>query len=630
MIPSKRIGEILIEENLITPEQLQIALKDQTEKGGTIGRNLILNGVITRLQLFEALSRRWGVPFVNLITDPPSKELLDKVDPIAMLEGEWVPYRFDGKTLTVASAREPNLTLEEEVRKQWKGKYAINHVITTDWDVNQRVMKECRESLSFTAAEELATTNPNASAKTGIVPWQRFLLIGIALGIVAGLFASLPATLVAMGIAANLFFTLAVGFKLVAAGTTVLQRSERKAAREELQRAFATVGGIPDSQLPTYTVLVPVFKEANIIHLIIEHLSQMDWPKAKLQILILMEEIDTDTIQAFKDAHPPEFISLLVVPDGTPRTKPRACNFGLLFTQGDYLVIYDAEDLPNPGQLRAAYMEFLLQDALDSKTPTVCLQAALNYFNWDQNLLTRMFTLEYSSWFDGMLPGMDFMRLPIPLGGTSNHFRTDLLRKLGGWDPYNVTEDADLGMRASSAGYKVGTVESTTWEEACSKTPAWIRQRTRWIKGYMVTALVDLRHPIQFTKRAGIRSLATLLGLVVGTPLMFLSYPLVWGMTIATYIGFPMTNFIMPDWMSVFVVWNAIVGNLSMIIIAGIAGSRRHGWRLGFYSLLNPIYWFLHAWAAWRALFQLVLSPHVWEKTPHGLSHGRTEVQAVR
>ena len=217
---------------------------------------------------------------------------------------------------------------------------------------------------------------------------------------------------------------------------------------------------------------------------------------SKLQVLLLMEADDDETIAAAKAARPPDHVRFVVVPAGGPQTKPKACNVGLALAEGEFLVIYDAEDRPEPGQLREVVARFL-----ETPDDVVCLQARLNYFNARENLLTRMFTLEYSFWFDDMLPGLDAMRLPIPLGGTSNHFRVSALRELGGWDPYNVTEDADLGVRAAAEGKTVGIIESTTWEEACSEWKAWIRQRTRWIKGYMVTALVHMRRPRQLSAR---------------------------------------------------------------------------------------------------------------------------------
>jgi len=198
-------------------------------------------------------------------------------------------------------------------------------------------------------------------------------------------------------------------------------------------------------------------------------------------------------------------VRIIVVPDGQPRTKPKACNVGLRFAHGEFLVIYDAEDRPAPDQLRRAVAAFRA-----APPEMVCLQARLSYWNVDENALTRFFTLEYAHWFDLMLDGLAALRLPIPLGGTSNHFRVQPLRMVGAWDPHNVTEDADLGLRVAAQGMTVSTLASTTLEEACCRPWPWIKQRTRWIKGYMQTALVHTRHPIRFVRAAGLHAAATL------------------------------------------------------------------------------------------------------------------------
>ena len=252
----------------------------------------------------------------------------------------------------------------------------------------------------------------------------------------------------------------------------------------------------------------------------------------------------------------------------------------------------------------------------------VCLQARLNYFNAEENILTRMFTLEYSFWFDYMLPGLDAWKLPIPLGGTSNHFRVDKLRELGGWDPYNVTEDADLGIRAAAVGMTVGITESTTWEEACSEWRAWIRQRTRWIKGYMTTTLVHTRDPRRLWRTTGARGLVGLGGLIGGTPAMFLACPIVWAFWLYTFLGGSIEGFRLPPWVQVATTLTLLVGNGSMILLNALAARRRRATHLVLYALLTPAYWTMHSVAAWRALWQLVRNPSHWEKTPHGIVHG--------
>ncbi|MCA9764307.1 MAG: glycosyltransferase, partial [Gemmatimonadetes bacterium] len=253
-----------------------------------------------------------------------------------------------------------------------------------------------------------------------------------------------------------------------------------------------------------------------------------------------------------------------------------------------------------------------------------CVQAALNYYNWNENFLTRMFTLEYSFWFDYLLPGLDRLRLPIPLGGTSNHFRTAVLRELGGWDPFNVTEDADLGIRAAMHGYRVGIINSTTYEEANKRLGNWLRQRSRWIKGYMQTALVFSRDPIALVRRAGLRQALGFMLLIAGTPLIFLLQPIAIGLT----IGWLVTRTqalapIFPPWLLYLSLFNLLLGNALAIYVNMFAVFKRRLHVLVLFALFNPFYWILHSIAAVKALGQLFTRPYFWEKTVHGLTrHG--------
>jgi cellulose synthase/poly-beta-1,6-N-acetylglucosamine synthase-like glycosyltransferase len=378
----------------------------------------------------------------------------------------------------------------------------------------------------------------------------------------------------------------------------------------------AEVAALRDDELPSYTILVPVYKEANVVADLIGNLSQLDYPAEKLEILLLLEPDDTETIEAARAAHPPETMTMLIVPEGGPKTKPKACNVGMFFARGDFLVIYDAEDRPEPDQLKKAVIAFER-----GGEDLVCVQAALNYWNDDENVLTRMFTLEYSYWFDYMLPGLDTLRLPIPLGGTSNHFRTETLRRLGGWDPYNVTEDADLGIRASALGYRVGVVNSTTFEEANCATGNWIRQRSRWIKGYMQTLLVHLRHPVTLVREAGFRQTAAFALLVGGTPLTFLLVPPLYALFLVSLLvpAATLSSFF-PGWVLTVSLFNLLIGNGLMVYLSMMGAFKRRRYELVPWAMLNPAYWILHSIAAYKAAWQLMTKPHYWEKTDHGIS----------
>jgi len=375
---------------------------------------------------------------------------------------------------------------------------------------------------------------------------------------------------------------------------------------------------IPAGELPIYTVLVPAYHEPSVIGALIGRLREFEYPVDKLDIRILLEEDDGETIAATAAelaAHPGPQFTIVRVPDSQPRTKPKACNYGLLGARGEYVTIYDAEDRPEPLQLRRAVA------ALERFGSSVaCLQAKLSYYNADQNLLTRWFTIEYAMWFSFLLPGLVSERGPLPLGGTSNHFRRAVLLAVGGWDPYNVTEDADLGIRLARQGYQTRVLESTTLEEANSDVINWIKQRSRWYKGYLQTWLVHTRHPRQLRRELGWRGIVGFNLFVAGTPLLALLNPVFWTLTALWFLVHPAVILaLFPAWLYYLSLGVMVVGNFSLfytwLVSARITGSRS----LVFASLLVPLYWALMSLAATKAAIQLVSAPSFWEKTVHGL-----------
>ncbi|WP_284975613.1 glycosyltransferase [Arthrobacter sp. efr-133-TYG-104] len=624
------IGQALIAAGLISPEQLGRALRRASSEGGLLGRHLILETGLDRRRVYEVLARQWDAPLVDLVAEPTDDELMEQLNFSSLGEPQWLPWRLDDGVLTLATAVAPS----EDIAADARGIFGVDDVefrTTTDWDINQSIQRSFRRHLLYESAERLAEERPGESARIALTPWQWYLpLVLLATTVVAFLVEPLTAVTVLLA-TANVVFLVSIGFKSLASlrrpFDLIRDAGTAKARdRERARRGLPPMTGerVPDGDLPVYTILVPVFREANIIDKLLTNLGRLDYPRSKLDVLVLLEEDDAETIAAAKASRPPEYVRILIVPRGEPQTKPRACNYGLTFARGEYVVIYDAEDRPEPGQLRASIAAFQ-QDEFERRhlnphrKPLICVQAALNYFNADQNVLTRMFTIEYTHWFDSMLPGLDNSGIPLPLGGTSNHFVTSLLKEVGAWDPWNVTEDADLGLRAAVEGYRVGVINSTTWEEACSQVPAWIKQRTRWIKGYMVTSAVNTRNSLRYINSTGVAGAVGFLGLILGTPLAFLAYPLVVGFTIVTYVGYDVVGLVLPSWLLVGGVVSMLFGNAMMIVVSGVATLRRHGWRIAIFALLNPFYWVLHSVAAWRAAWQMLTSPHKWEKTPHGL-----------
>jgi len=386
----------------------------------------------------------------------------------------------------------------------------------------------------------------------------------------------------------------------------------------EIQITDEELTNIPDETLPSYTVLCPLYKEWHVLAQFITAISHLEYPKDKLQVMLLLEEDDKQTISHISSYTLPSYFQIVIVPDSKPKTKPKALNFGLKHTKGEYIVIYDAEDIPDPLQLKKAVIAFQ-----KAGKRTVCVQAKLNFYNPHQNLLTRVFTAEYSLWFELVLTGLQSVHAPIPLGGTSNHFKTADLKNLKGWDSFNVTEDCDLGMRLVKRGYQTAVIDSTTLEEANSNLKNWFGQRTRWIKGYMQTYLLHMRNPSLFFQNWKEPHAITFQLVVGGKVLSMFINPLMWVITISYFlfrakIGTFIESFF-PTPILYMGVTSLILGNF-LYMYYYMIGCAKHGHdELVKYVILIPFYWLLLSLAAWTAVLKIITEPHYWSKTKHGL-----------
>ena len=374
------------------------------------------------------------------------------------------------------------------------------------------------------------------------------------------------------------------------------------------RRRRAPVAPIRSGDLPDYTILVPVYREAGMIPQMARSLRALDYPAAKLDICMVLEEDDADTRMAVEAAG----LRAFVVPPGAPRTKPKACNYALQFARGEFIVVYDAEDRPEPDQLRKAVAAFRANPHIS------CFQARLTIDRapvW----IARMFAIDYAVWFRTLLPGLDRLGAPIPLGGTSNHFRTAALVAAGAWDPFNVTEDADLGLRLARLGYRVGILDSTTYEEAPMWAGAWLRQRTRWMKGYMQTLLVHTRDPWALVRTIGLRGCLVMLAFLGGAVLSALVNPLMWVICLSAVllnVGVHGPLELLARISGV----TLLAANWLLAALALVDGSRQKGPAEAGIVLSYPLYWLMISAATYRALWQLLRDPYRWEKTPHGMA----------
>ena len=372
---------------------------------------------------------------------------------------------------------------------------------------------------------------------------------------------------------------------------------------------------IPDDDLPIYSILVPAYREPEVIGQVLYELERLDYPKDRLDVKLLLEEDDAETYAAAIRASPNAHVEIIRVPNRPPKTKPKACNVGLAQARGEFVTIYDVEDRPEPLQLRRAVVAFRRDIP-----QVVCLQARLSYYNADQNLLTRWFTGEYAMWFGQMLPGLVQRGAPVPLGGTSNHFRREALVQLGGWDAFNVTEDADLGIRLYRAGGRTAILDSETLEEANSDFVNWVKQRSRWYKGYLQTWLVHMRHPRRLWQELGPSGFLGFNLFVGGTPLLALMNPIFWALTIIWFLVHPAVfATLFPAWLYYSGLICLVVGNFTFLYSSMVSARLTGQPSLVLAALLSPVYWVMMSVAAIKAVAQLISSPSFWEKTAHGL-----------
>ena len=479
-----------------------------------------------------------------------------------------------------------------------------------------------RERL-WRATYGLRMVAPHLSAHNGMTLRQRKAVICAAAVVILGLALAPRVTGIICISAATAVYTAVIAVRLL----LIVNSISHDPAPVE-----STAFLIPDDALPFASVLVPAYKEPEILRELLGALSELDYPADRLELLLVLEGDDDETIATAREilADDTQGLSrclrIIEVPPAEPRTKPKALNYAVQLAQGDLITIYDAEDRPHPLQLRAAAY------ALATGGPDlVCVQAQLNYFNPEQNLLTKWFTLEYTMWFTQFLPGLVKLGAPIPLGGTSNHFRREAIMAVGGWDPFNVTEDADLGLRFHRMGYHIGVIESVTLEEANSDAINWVKQRSRWYKGYLQTWLVNLRHPIRTTRALGLRGFVLMNLFVGGTPLLALLNPIFWFLCL---LWFTLQPQFVKDLFPAGVLYPAmacwVVGNFLYVYAFVLTAAKRDDVRLTKAAFAIPGYYVLMSFAAYKAFVQLIFAPTYWEKTQHGLDSATKAVIDLR
>ncbi len=610
------IPELLISDGFVTMREREEIDIFAAESGISFIKILLTYGYVSRKNYERSLTNA-GYTFAEIRDMAFDKEVLSKIDLQFAYERVAMPLRIENNKVITLMANPDDTLFLDFIKFTYDMEPEV--ILASDLEIVWLSNKLLGEKYVKSAVFELLKRDPDSSAVvTFTSPQLIFIFVLIAL-VTIGMVVSFKNTSITINVILSSFFLIAIIFKLFLALVGSRFELHQAVTKDELKL-------VVDDDLPNYTILLPVYKEDKLIKKLIWNLQALDYPRQKLDIKLLIEEDDDKTLNAVKNLDFPAIFEVIVVPFHMPKTKPKACNYGLHFSRGKYITIYDAEDIPDTDQLKKIVTLF-------AKLPDeyICIQSALNYFNRNENFLTRMFTLEYSYWFDYMLPGLDTLDIPIPLGGTSNHFKLAELVDLGAWDPFNVTEDADLGVRAYAKGHKVAIINSTTYEEANNEPFNWIRQRSRWIKGYMQTYLVHMRNPVALWKKIGWKGFLGFGFFIGATPITFLVYPLLL-MFFICYVIFDLSSIrtLFPDWVLFMSIFNLMVGNILMIYVNMMAVFKRRYYELILFAIANPIYWLMHSIAAYKGLYQLIVKPFYWEKTNHGLSKVNNPTNVVK
>ena len=603
-----RLAAMLTSGGLVSDDELRVALLEHARTGDPLGDILVSHGAIAEDVLVAALSELHQLQRVGLRDFEPDFDVLRSLPEGLAQSLQVLPVaRVDGEVL-LAVARP--ITGESLDAVQEALGAPVRQLLANRTDLDQLIQRTHSHHYAEVAVNHLMQVRPAESAHYVVSPTQKALLVlSVVTVVVLGVLWPMR-TLVGLVALASVLYAAVSVYRFRLTLRALGDHLEHDVSAEDLAR-------IDERDLPMYTILVPLYKEAAIVPRLVRDINALDYPRTRLDVKLLCEEDDEETVAKIRAMDLPPHFHLVVVPDSQPKTKPKACNYGLQLAIGDFCVIYDAEDRPDPDQLKKAVIAF-------GRVPNnvVCVQAKLNHFNQDQNMLTAWFANEYSMHFELILPAMGAAESPIPLGGTSNHFVTQKLRDLGAWDPFNVTEDADLGIRLHRQGYRTAMIDSTTLEEANSQVPNWIRQRSRWNKGYIQTWLVHMRHPLALLSETGLRGFMSF-NLTMGSAFVLLLNPIFWALT--TLYVFTQAGFIEQLFPGVIFYTASMllfVGNFVFVYLS-LAGSLQRGeFSLTRTALLSPLYWGLMSWAAWKGFIQLFTNPFYWEKTTHGLDDG--------
>ncbi|MFN3847088.1 MAG: glycosyltransferase family 2 protein [Paracoccaceae bacterium] len=592
---SETLGIALLRDGLVAGDDMVQALALQSRRRGRLTDILLSRALLPADSLYKTLAHHWGTTVIDLAKQPPDTRLLDRLGADNCLRYNLVPWRHSGGVTIIATAQPEDFPLHRDQLIQTFGPIAM--AIAPLQAIENCVLNLRGHRLA--RAAETRVADAESCRSLGGERLMRPLLLGAA--IMAGLSLVWPMALL-WGLVAWAMLTLLFSTLLkVAAGLA--------SARYRPAEPPATL----IARLPTVSVIVALFRESDIAPRLIRRLGRLDYPHELLDIVLVVEADDVMTRTALAGTDLPPWMRVVVVPDGRIRTKPRALNFAMDHCRGSIIGVYDAEDAPDPDQISRIVQRFY------QRGPEVaCLQGILDFYNPTTNWLSRCFTIEYATWFRLILPGLERLGLPIPLGGTTLFFRRAALEQLGGWDAHNVTEDADLGMRLYRHGYRTELVQTVTGEEANCRALPWVKQRSRWLKGYMMTWATHMREPRLLLRQLGWWKFAGFQVLFLCTLSQFLLVPVLWSFWLPWFgYAHPIAD-ALPAAVTLGLIALLMLTELANLTLH-ITALRLSGHRFSrVWVLVMHLYFPLGALASYKAAWELVRKPFYWDKTAHG------------
>ncbi|WP_439109497.1 glycosyltransferase family 2 protein [Lentibacter sp.] len=594
-------GKYLVSTGKVKPSSLMHAISDSQRFQTSLSKSLEAQGILDADELTEAQAKFLRLPIVDLAKAPPDPDLVAMFDPALMLRYQILPWQKQSERVVVlCHSIEGYREFLDHIGadlSQFEIAIAKQNTILT-W-----IVKHHQEDLTRRASTRV---QEDQSCRT----WERHTSKKRLLVTLAGLLAFIIAVALYPRVAFALFAAWATFTLLISALMRIVAYIS-----EVSKDPCEAPPKCPEDRLPRISVLVPLFKEREIAGELLQRIQTLTYPKSLVDVVLAVEENDDLTKSALRDCTLPHWIKMVTVPEGQPKTKPRAMNYALDFCGGDIIGIWDAEDAPASDQL-----ELVADHFHSAPEDLVCLQGVLDYYNSQQNWLARCFTIEYAAWFRLILPGMAQLGFAIPLGGTTLFFKRAALEEIGAWDAHNVTEDADLGFRLARHGYRTDVIATRTGEEANCKLWPWVRQRSRWLKGYMVTYIVHMRSPRQLLNELGLWRFIGFQAHFVTALSQFILAPVLWSFWLVLIgLPHPLESFVSREILFALGL-SFLTIELTNAAINATAVSKPSLRHLLAWVPTMHLYYPLGAIAAYKALYELVIKPFYWDKTQHGLS----------